>query len=320
MIDRRQSLVPTGVLIAGLVASALTAGCGDDDGTTNPPPEGIQLALQGFPAPSPPEGHYELWISFVDAARHDNATTVGKFRVAANGAIVDLAGAPVSFQAPADAIWAYAIDTFITIEPDGDADSTPAGAGFIGGDIISREAALTTSGADALDTSFSSAAGSCVLATPTSSDSTDALAGVWFTNAGGTSAALTLPDLPTGWIYEGWISRSVEGVATLGRFEATDAPDSDLSGPLRDAGGRVDNPGGAYSFPGSDFPYEEPPIDLVPGTVFVTIEPAIDQDGSGPFFLRVLEGSLGIGGGPGGATLANRASTLPTASLSIPRQ
>jgi hypothetical protein len=300
----------------------LLAGCGnDDDGGTQPPPADIQLTLTNLPASSPAAGHYELWISFVEprpgGTRHANATPVGKFRINASGQIVDLAGAPDPFEAPDDVIWAYAVDTFITIEPDGDTDTVASGPGFIGGSIINRQSTLSTNGADALNVSFGSAAGSTILAAPSTSDSTDAAEGVWFTNPEGSAGSLTLPTLPTGWVYEGWISRT-NGVATLGRFSDPQAADSDLSGPLHDSGGRVDTPGDAFPFPGSDFPYASRVV-LTPGTAFVTVEPLQNQDGAGPFPMRILEGSWGAGGLSTPTTLSNVSTGLPTGTLSIPQ-
>src|SRR5687767_6693046 len=76
-----------------LLALAALSGCSDDDDNgTGPAGEGPQLQLNGFPASTPAEGTFELWISFAEGARHANAESMGKFRVNAQGNAVGLSG------------------------------------------------------------------------------------------------------------------------------------------------------------------------------------------------------------------------------------
>jgi hypothetical protein len=242
---------------------------------------------------------------------------MGKFRVNASGAVVGLNGEADPIDAPSGMTWPLAVDAYITIEPEGDDNPAPSFPGFIAGDMINRSATLTTNGVDGLDTNFASAAGSFVLATPSTSDAMDESEGVWFTSADGMSAALTLPPLPAGWIYEGWVSLSDPGIASLGRFATPVGEDSDLSGPLHGTGGRIDQDG--YAFPGSDFPFEDR-YSLDTAKTFITVEPASNADGPGPFILVVLDGAASPGGSGAPFPLTNSSSTLPSATVTIPQQ
>jgi hypothetical protein len=303
---------------AAMLALALLSGCGDDDdGGTAPPPEGIDLQLNGFPANTPVQGALELWVSFAGAARHGTAESMGKFRVNAEGQAVGLDGNPNPFTNQ-DQLWQLAVDAFVTIEPTDDSDPGPSLPGIIAGDVLNRQATLTTSHpTDAIGFSFGSAVGSLVLATPSTSDGTDETEGIWFTDPSGTSSALTLPLLPAAgpWIYEGWTRNAKHGVASLGRFYTVNGFDDDLSGPLA-YDGRVDGPG--YSFPGSDFPFAEYGISLSPGEAFITVEPTNEADGPGPFILPVLQAQWGASNAGTPISMVNVSSQFPSASLSLP--
>jgi len=303
---------------ACMLALAALSGCSDDDDNGGGPSgDGPTLELSNFPASTPTEGTLELWISFVGSERHDTAESMGKFRVNAQGQLVGIDGNTDPF-AGHDELWQLAADAFITIEPTEDSDPGPSLPGILAGDILNRHATLTTEGADAIGVSFAAASGSLVLATPSSSDATDETEGIWFTSALGTTAALTLPNLPADgpWIYEAWASKDSYGMASLGRFYTVNGADDDGSGPLEGSGGRIDQPG--YAFPGSDFPFAGARLSLTPGEAFITIEPTNYSDGLGPFMLTALHAQWGVSSAGTSIPMVNVSSSMPTASLSLP--
>lgn len=308
--------------VAGMLALALLSGCGDDDdGGTGPTGPGIDLQLSGFPANTPVQGALELWISFAGAARHGTAESMGKFRVNAQGQPVGLSGDPNPFAGHDDELWQLAVDAIITIEPSEDSDPGPSLPGIIAGDILNRRGTLLTSHpTDGIGFSFDSSTGSLVLATPSTSDATDETEGIWFTSPSGTSAALTLPNLPPGgpWIYEAWTTNALYGVASLGRFYTAGGPDDDGSGPLEGTGGRIDQPG--FAFPGSDFPFGDLRPSLTPGAAFVTVEPANEADGPGPFILPVLQAQWGVSNAGTPVSMVNLSSELPSAVITLPEE
>jgi hypothetical protein len=97
---------------------------------------------------------------------------------------------------------------------------------------------------------------------------------------------LTLPELPDGWEYEGWVV--IGGVpVTTGRFTSVDLEDA--SAPF--SGSEPGPP-----FPGEDFLMNAPegltfPTDLAGGTAVISIEPSPD-DGPAPFTLKPLLGTI----------------------------
>ena len=93
----------------------------------------------------------------------------------------------------------------------------------------------------------------------------------------GPTAALTLPALPAGWVYEGWVV-DANGPISTGRFTAADMADDDAGGP--DAG-----PDGTPPFPGQDF--IDPALSLVGLTAVISVEPE-DDDSPAPFAIKPL--------------------------------
>ncbi|MFT7621176.1 MAG: hypothetical protein ACI9WU_000337 [Myxococcota bacterium] len=113
-------------------------------------------------------------------------------------------------------------------------------------------------------------------------------AGIWFLEIGdaGPMVGLTLPELPDGWVYEGWAV--TQGVPlTSGRF--VDPAMADMASPYSDGG---------PPFPGEDFLMNLPmgitaPVNLNDGasTVVISIEPdmaGVDPTGDGPFAIKPL--------------------------------
>jgi hypothetical protein len=171
-----------------------------------------------------------------------------------------------------------AISTFVlTIEPVPDSDPTPSHVHILGGDVVGGRASLTIDHMAALGTDFSMATGSYILAAPSGGGAAPYYNGIWWLDPSGPDATLELPELPTGWVYEGWVVGDAGPVST-GRFTSATGADSDGKGP--DAG-----PEDAPPFPGQDF--VDPAMDLRNGLAVISVEPEPDNS-AGPFTLKPL--------------------------------
>ncbi|MGH2806562.1 MAG: hypothetical protein ACRDKT_04730 [Actinomycetota bacterium] len=222
------------------------------------------------------EGFYELW-----AVHGERKISAGSFNVDADGMLVDGFGHPARFYSPRNPARADAL--VVTIEPLPDPDPMPSGIVILSGRPRAHSARLR------FPVDLMEAAGSFILATPTDNDSTNETAGVWFLDPDpAPSPSLQLPDLPDGWIWEGWGVTQGTPLSS-GRFSSSTGPDasSEFSGPL---------PG--PPFPGEDFVSNlpdaiAPPVDLADGSsmIVLTIEPDLDGSdptGAGPFSIKPL--------------------------------
>ncbi len=221
---------------------------------------------------------YEGWI-IVDGS----PVTTGVFTVDADGQL-----SQTTFdidQADLDAA-----ETFVlTVEPSPDSDPSPSSVHILAGDFSATSADLTIDHSAALGTSFADVAGDFILATPTDNDESNEASGVWFLNnssASGPTAGLTLPQLPTGWAYEGWAMVDGTPVST-GVFSLTTG--SDDAGPYN-------GPNASPPFPGEDFLLNAPagstfPTDLTGGAAVISVEPVPDNSPA-PFVLKPLVGMI----------------------------
>lgn len=280
------------------------------------------------------EGHYELWISFPEGVHALNKpghgdqayVSFGKFNVNANGQLVDLSGnAKSSFTPGANAQVDInlAVDALITFEYAGDSNGDP-GSRMLGGLFFGTDrqatAILKADGEDALDFDYSRSAGSYILATPSTADTTDANHGIWWmtaNNAAGLNNLSTLTDTSS-WRYEGWVvdQSGVQPVFySTGKFLNAAGPDAD--GPGATAGSSS-----GFAFPGQDFVQAANGVPLLPALdsgIFaarITLEPAPDNSAQ-PFQLVILnDDKIETAGG----MMANRvAATFPTATIMISR-
>lgn len=242
---------------------------------------------------------YEGWLIVPDAPE---PVSTGRFTVDGNGQTQ-----PSSFEL--DAGSADAATTFVlTIEPAQGDVPAPADTHILAGDLTSGAATLTTMHAAALGTDFGSAAGELILATPTTAMDDDETLGIWFLSPTmPPAAALSLPPLPAGWVYEGWVVG--EGPVSTGTFTDPAAPDSDGAG--SGAG-----PMNAPPFPGQDF--INPARDLASGhSAVISVEPSPD-DSPAPFLIKPLSTMLTGETAPTTQTLTNiSAGTLPGGTLTI---
>ena len=277
-------------------------------------------------------GHYEAWARFTSGA----TTSVGKFRVDGSGVLHDLSGSVIEgFTVPGDLFLTQRM--FVTIESEGDANSTPSGSKLLEG-LFSDSLLVSTLSSDSVlangDTftnpTFSAA---YFLNTFTTQDTADFGQGIWFYHPSTGPldpdlSSLRLPILKAGWVFEGWVIRRSTGDAySTGRFLSGQDTDSDRAGltagpfgPDLDGDGLGDGP----RFPGQDFVQAAGgvpgPLDLDSGdfSVRITIEPNPDND-PGPFILTLFEDDLVDSLGAFVTQPAPTGTTFPAGSLSVSR-
>ena len=283
----------TRTLIALFSILLLAAACGEDDASSDPPASGetrsLTLTFDGLPVLGA-DFVYEGWIIVDDAP-----VTTGRFTVDASGAL-----SPSSFDIPAEQANAAAMFV-LTIEPATGDDPAPSDVHVLAGPFEGDEAGLTIDHPAALATGFEDAAGTFILATPTTADvAEDDNQGIWFLDPNTGMSSLTLPELPAGWIYEGWVvdtSGNSPAPISTGTFDAAGGADSDAGGPTA-------GPDGAPAVPGQDF--IDPARDLTSDHLAViTVEPVPD-DSPMPFQLKPLVGEIGADiGGANPQTIGN---------------
>ena len=291
MMQRALSLAFATLLLGGTLP-----GCGSSGAPSVATPSvqwdltGLETLGSGF--------EYEGWI-IVDG----QPVSTGRFNV-------DASGAPIRTSATISAVEAAAATAFVlTIEPNPDMDPGPAATKVLGGDFSEGQAALAVSHPAALGSDFLAAAGSFILATPSTSITSDETQGIWWLDPMMGTPSLTLPVLPAGWAYEGWVV-SAGGPVSTGRFTDPAAPDSDLAGPTSGMDG-VGPP-----FPGQDF--ITPAVILVGQTAVISVEPEPD-DSAGPFALKPLvAGAITAVVAPTLQVMSNNAAaTNPTGTATI---
>ena len=179
----------------------------------------------------------------------------------------------------------------LSIEPKVDTDPSPSATKVLVGDFSGNTATL---GSGTIG-DFSNIGGKYILATPTNGAMTDENSGIWFLDLVGTTpmTGLTLPTLPSGWIYEGWAVINGTPVST-GTFTNLNATDNSSPFSGTDALGMPNGSDGF--FPGEDFLLNAPsgltfPTDLSGGKAVISIEPVPDNSPM-PFTLKPLVGSI----------------------------
>ena len=213
-------------------------------------------------------GHYEGWL-----ISGDKKVSTGKFNI----------GDSLNFSTDVDL---SSVDKFaITVETEGDTDIIPSGIIVLVGDVVNGQSSSDLN--FPIDLSISE--GTYILGTPTDGNREDETSGVWFVSLPTVTKSLNLPDLPSGWIYEGWaVNQSMP--LTTGRF--ADASADDLFNGF--SGDKDPGPG----FPGEDFIVNAPegiefPIDLADGEslIVISVEPELmgtDPTGPSPFSIKPL--------------------------------
>lgn len=283
----------TWTLLAAL--ALITSACSDETGTTT-----MSLGFSGLPQLG--EGYeYESWL-IVDGA----PVSAGRFTVDADANPI-----PAAFEIDAmvaDTAAAYVL----TIEPIEGDDPAPSAVHILAGDLADGVASLSTAHAAAIGTDFADATGVYILETPTSGDVADDYAqGIWWLvpGADGMAPGLSLPALPEGWVYEGWVA-GADGPVSTGTFGAVDAADAD-------GAGETAGPDGSPPFPGQDF--IDPAIVLTGGyAAVISVEPVPD-DSPMPFVIKPLvDMTIDDVMAPDTQEMANAAaSNLPSGSVAF---
>lgn len=271
-ISLRPNRLPLAALLLSLV---LAAGCTEDPVSPAEPVSVYATALPQLDGAL----YYELWLSYPTGklTAGGNPTpsltdaeyiSVGRFRVTADGTLLDLSGNPASFVIPEGRNPNLFIDAILTVQQPGVNEGTPGPcmlSGAIMEDAGSSFIKLELKGDNAFGGTIvddSKRYGSFVLDVPTTPDRADYANGIWFIDAPRDSNDLTirkgigLPSLPLvesneRWTYETWLlhyTPSGTEYISLGRFMNPARPDSTGAGP--GAGPDLTD---VYQEPGEDF-------------------------------------------------------------------
>ncbi|WP_055435321.1 anti-sigma factor [Lacinutrix algicola] len=203
-----------------------------------------------------------------------------------------------------------AATTFVlSVEPTVDPDPLPAATKVLAGDF-SGDAAMVSTG---IVGDFTTSSGAFFLRTPTDEMGTNNgndESGVWFGTPGAPPTAnFTLPVLPEGWAYEGWVVGET-GPLTTGTFTEFNTADNNAPFSGDSAGPPI---------PGEDFFQEAPagetfPLDVRGRTVVISVEPVPDNSPA-PFALKPLVGTAGTEVAPATHDFGLNLGSLPTGTV-----
>jgi hypothetical protein len=261
------------ILFSTLLATGLFS-CNKDKDDTNT--SKLNLNISGLEDVGA-NARYEGWIVV-----NGSPVSTGTFTVNASGQL-----SQSSFDV--DKTQLQNATTFVlTVEPFPDANPAPSEQKLLGGDFSTGNAALSIGHPAALNTTFSTATGKYVLATPTTASTADELSGLWFLSlmTGSPTVGLSLPALPVGWKYEGW--------ALIGGKPVTTGTFTSVTGV--DAAAPFSGTAMAPPFPGEDFIMNAPagttfPTNLSGGLAVISVEPFPDNSPA-PFLLKPLVGNI----------------------------
>lgn len=288
-----------------VMLSLLSVSCSNDDDAVTTPTNGtLDLSFQGLEDLGP-NFVYEGWI-MVDGT----PISTGRFSVNGSGAL-----SQSSFEVPTSML-SVATKFILTIEPQPDPDPNPSDQKLIAGDFNGETASVATSVAPAIG-DFTDVSGDFFLRTPTdepigSDNNGNDQYGVWFGLPGmPPSATLNLPDLPEGWVYEGWVIGDA-GPLSTGRFSSVDEMDDNAGDSTSFGGTEQLGP----PLPGEDFFNNAPngevfPLDVRQRQIVISIEPEPDNS-PGPFLLKPLAGMAGMETAPTSYIFSSNVSSFPT--------
>lgn len=256
-----------------------------------------------------PDYLYEGWIIV-----NGGAVSTGIFSVNSSGAL-----SKSSFEIDS-VMLASATKFVLTIEPNPDSDPTPSDQKLIAGDFIDNSAAVATNVMPGVG-DFSGATGTFFLRSPTdepagSPNNGNDENGIWFGLPGMPPAAnFTLPILPTGWIYEGWVVGDA-GPLSTGTFTSFDVMDNNAGDALSFGGTENLGP----PIPGEDFFNNPPagetfPFDVRGRTIVISVEPVPDNSPA-PFLLKPLLAVSGDDTAPISYLFNLNLASLPTGTVS----
>lgn len=291
------------IFMIAILGIATLVGCKDDDDTSTT--ESLDLTINGLENLGA-DFVYEGWV-IVDGA----PVSTGVFTV-------DDAGVQSVSKFDVDVATLSSATKFVlTIEPAVDSDPAPSDQKLLAGDFSGNLATLSTATAPGVG-DFSTAAGQLFLRSPTDETGTNNgndQYGVWFGEPGTPpTSGFTLPTLPAGWAYEGWVIGDAGPIST-GTFTSFTSVDSSngFSGTENNVGPPI---------PGEDFFLNAPagetfPLDVRGRTVVISIEPVPDNSPA-PFLLKPLLVSLTADAATAPTTFPfeQNLGSLPTGSAS----
>ncbi|MEQ9105655.1 MAG: hypothetical protein RIE53_13275 [Rhodothermales bacterium] len=268
-----------------LLVILFVAGC-DSTSSSDEPANRFRITLDVDGLVPLQDGfRYQVW------AMVDN-TPVGStvFNVNENGQFVNNLGQIVSRTLSMSANVARATTVMVTINGKTDSGTVPSNRVLMAGDVDNGGVTLSVDHPLALGAELGGPfTGAFQLATPSDTNPNNELGGLWFGTGQGAQLqpTLDLPELPSQWIYEGWISLSDGTVFSTGKFSRGDRFDESNPHSFQDV----------PLVPGEDFLLDPPagvtfPPDFSGAAVFVTVEMAEDDNRSTPFAVRLLEGSV----------------------------
>lgn len=289
-------------LAIGLVASLASCKKDDDSCSDNGEQEILNLNITGLEDLGS-DYVYEGWMIVGGSAK-----TTGRFSVNASGELSQTEFSLNKSQLDA------ATKFVLTIEPAVGDDPAASNVHILAGDFSGDSGTMTISDPAALGSDFASIAGKFILATPSTSSMSDENEGVWFldNSSGSPAVGLSIPSLPSAWVYEGWAIIDGKPIST-GRFTAADMADMD--------GNPFKGPDGTPPFPGEDFIMGTANgVDLSLAQhiekVVLSIEPKVDNSPN-PFTLKpLLSADLNASSATHTATTLDQNLVFPTGTFS----
>ena len=203
------------------------------------------------------EGHYEAWI------RKDGVMySLGKFNMDPDAQHMQtIGGVPLDYlAAPGDLTGGDYV--MITVEQEGDIDAVPSNSKLLAGPIVGSTANLLVKDPEAIGKEFGPTLckGSFHLDSPSTASATDFYNGIWYYRHSDFTPTLTVPTLPSGWRYEGWVGDACSADPipySTGEYSSATGADMDGCG-----GGAGPDP--CPEFPGQDFVFQDPENPNVP--------------------------------------------------------
>lgn len=265
----------TQLILIALIGLIVVSSCKKDNDPEPTTMKSISLDLTGLEDLGP-DYVYEGWLIV-----NGSPVSTGTFTVDASYKL-----SKTSFELSATDV-DNAAKFVLSVEPVSDSDPAPSATKILAGDFSGNSASVDISPVG----DFMNVAGKYILATPTNGANTNENSGIWFLDlaSGAPTVGLTLPVLPDGWKYEGWVVINGQPVTT-GKF--TNASATDESAPFSGSDPLPDVNGSDGFFPGEDYLMNAPtglnfPTDIAGGTAVISIEPYPDNS-PGPFTLKPL--------------------------------
>lgn len=215
-----------------------------------------------------------------------------------------------------------------------DSAKGPSSFKIIGAKVAANVGTFNIGNEQILDFDTETAQAKYVLDTPTDTSGVNLKRGIWFINLDTTftdikdtsgvvigtdtivdnTSGLELPELPTGWFYEGWVIFGNDTVST-GRFIKPFGADSSSDYGAGLASG--------FNFPGEDFINNSPsgvtfPSDLSGAEVLITIKPSYPVNAYKPFTLIPFKTTIPINCEAKKVyTMQNNTATFPSGNIAI---